>query len=169
MLQPVTIRCWAVFVLRNPSDLQHSGPGSLDAFLRCVVQGFTAMGMKMPAQPDLVDKVGDMGRYPEQGRLDQAVTNAMKKLQAKNKRLDVAFFIIPRKGAHLPRIPPPASSACPPACSSAAGASASPAEHFHPLPRHVRMPAQILHRHPPPCSHPVRALSPATAPSHSYV
>lgn len=107
MLQPVTIRCWAVFVLRNPSDLQHSGPGSLDAFLRCVVQGFTAMGMKMPAQPDLVDKVGDMGRYPEQGRLDQAVTNAMKKLQAKNKRLDVAFFIIPRKGAHLPRTPPP--------------------------------------------------------------
>lgn len=106
MLAPVTIRCWAVFVLRDGRDLQHNGPGSLPNFIKMTVQGFTAMGMKMPPQPDRVEMVGDMGRYPEQGRLDVAVSNVIKALNAKGKRLDVAFFIIPRKGA-LPTPPPP--------------------------------------------------------------
>ena len=38
MLAPVTIKCWAVFVLRDMRDLGGGAPGSLNNFIKMTVQ-----------------------------------------------------------------------------------------------------------------------------------
>jgi hypothetical protein len=48
LLSPVTIKCWAIVVLRDARDLQQDGPGSLRRFGNCLVQTFTGMGITMP-------------------------------------------------------------------------------------------------------------------------
>jgi hypothetical protein len=86
-------------VLRDKRDLEHDGPGSLKNFGQTLVKGFTAMGMRMPPQPDRIEWVGDMGRYPEQGKLHHHVSSVLSMLRPKGKEPDVLFFIIPRRGA----------------------------------------------------------------------
>lgn len=99
LLAPVKIKSWAMLVLRDSRDLEHTGPGSLKNFGSTIVKGFTAMGMQMPAEPDRVEWVGDMGRYPEQGKLHHHVNSVINFLRPKGKTPDVIFLIIPRRGA----------------------------------------------------------------------
>ena len=101
LLTPVNIKSWAVVVLRNERDLVGDGAGGLKNFNSTVVKGFTAMGIGMPRDPDRVEWVGDMGRYPEQGKLHQAVNNVLNVLRPKGKTPDLMFFIIPKRGVLL--------------------------------------------------------------------
>ena len=54
----------------------------------------------MPVQaPDYISWLGDLGRYAQQSRLHQEVTNAVKVLRGKGKSPQIFFFIVPRRGA----------------------------------------------------------------------
>jgi hypothetical protein len=101
MLSPVKIASWAIVVCRDDRDLQGDRPGSLRAFGNTLVKAFKAMGINMPDQPDHVEWVGDLGRYPEIGQLHQAVTNVTMAQRSRGKAPDVIFFIIPRRGMWL--------------------------------------------------------------------
>jgi hypothetical protein len=93
MLEPVRIKSWAVLVCKADNDLGGNQMGSLTHFINAIVTGFTNMGMQMPQVPTVV-KADDMGRYPDPGRFNQAVTHLLNKCKP-----DVVFVIIPRKGA----------------------------------------------------------------------
>jgi hypothetical protein len=98
MLKPVSIEGWAVIVCMGDRDLRGQGMGSLDNFIGAIITGFSSMAMGITRDP-VVQWGADMGRYPDPATFSDSVTQMLKSASGMNKKIDVVFVIIPKKGA----------------------------------------------------------------------
>jgi hypothetical protein len=49
-------------------------------------------------EPDHVEWLGDLGRYPDLPKVHKGVDHTIKVLQGKRKSPEIFFFIVPRRG-----------------------------------------------------------------------
>jgi hypothetical protein len=127
VLEPVTIKSWAIIPCMQDKDLRGGGMGSLGNWIQNVVMNFRSLGITIPDEP-YVQWASDMGRNPDPQLFSDAVQQTLRQT---GKEVDIIFVIKPRRGALLcsPSLSPSSQGACEPDSESQHESSHSCPQH----------------------------------------
>jgi hypothetical protein len=97
VLEPVTIKSWAIIPCMQDRDLRGQDMGSLGNWIQHVVMNFRSLGITIPDEP-YVQWAPDVGRNCDPVKFADAVQQVLRQA---GKEIDIIFVIKPRRGAPL--------------------------------------------------------------------